>query len=168
MGQRPSSGRCAHGQGRDRAGHRAARSGYWRETHPVLRWRLPFGAGRGESAENGLYRRGVDGWRVERLAGRGASNRKRLTADVARFELGRIGWGGRIRTFTIRINSAVSYRLDHAPAAFSAPTRSGWVRMKVGSAGKKAAGVLLRYHARAFPRLPFTKDLFVHSELWCI
>jgi hypothetical protein len=28
----------------------------------------------------------------------------------------RIGWGGRIRTYTIRINSAVSYRLDHAPA----------------------------------------------------
>jgi hypothetical protein len=25
------------------------------------------------------------------------------------------GWGGRIRTSTIRINSAVSYRLDHAP-----------------------------------------------------
>ena len=29
---------------------------------------------------------------------------------------GRIGWGGRIRTFTILINSEVSYRLDHAPA----------------------------------------------------
>ena len=29
----------------------------------------------------------------------------------------RIGWGGRIRTFTIHINSVVSYRLDHAPAA---------------------------------------------------
>jgi hypothetical protein len=28
---------------------------------------------------------------------------------------GRFGWGGRIRTYTIRINSAVSYRLDHAP-----------------------------------------------------
>ena len=27
-----------------------------------------------------------------------------------------IGWGGRIRTFTILINSEVSYRLDHAPA----------------------------------------------------
>ena len=27
----------------------------------------------------------------------------------------RFGWGGRIRTYTIRINSAVSYRLDHAP-----------------------------------------------------
>ena len=27
------------------------------------------------------------------------------------------GWGGRIRTFTILINSEVSYRLDHAPAA---------------------------------------------------
>ena len=31
----------------------------------------------------------------------------------------KIGWGGRIRTFTILINSEVSYRLDHAPAAFS-------------------------------------------------
>jgi hypothetical protein len=29
---------------------------------------------------------------------------------------GKIGWGGRIRTFTILINSEVSYRLDHAPA----------------------------------------------------
>lgn len=29
------------------------------------------------------------------------------------------GWGGRIRTFTIHINSVVSYRLDHAPAVFS-------------------------------------------------
>src|SRR5579859_6255205 len=28
----------------------------------------------------------------------------------------KIGWGGRIRTFTILINSEVSYRLDHAPA----------------------------------------------------
>ena len=27
----------------------------------------------------------------------------------------KIGWGGRTRTSTIRINSAVSYRLDHAP-----------------------------------------------------
>ena len=30
---------------------------------------------------------------------------------------GKFGWGGRIRTFTILINSEVSYRLDHAPAA---------------------------------------------------
>jgi hypothetical protein len=35
-----------------------------------------------------------------------------------------IGWGGRIRTFTIRINSAVSYRLDHAPAGKSHNTIS--------------------------------------------
>ena len=34
-----------------------------------------------------------------------------------------IGWGGRIRTFTIHINSVVSYRLDHAPAAFAADLR---------------------------------------------
>jgi hypothetical protein len=30
--------------------------------------------------------------------------------------MGMIGWGGRIRTSTILINSEVSYRLDHAPA----------------------------------------------------
>jgi hypothetical protein len=35
----------------------------------------------------------------------------------------KIGWGGRIRTFTIHINSVVSYRLDHAPAAFAADLR---------------------------------------------
>ena len=29
---------------------------------------------------------------------------------------GEIGWGGRIRTSTVLINSEVSYRLDHAPA----------------------------------------------------
>ena len=28
---------------------------------------------------------------------------------------GKIGWGGRIRTFTVLINSEVSYQLDHAP-----------------------------------------------------
>jgi hypothetical protein len=32
---------------------------------------------------------------------------------------GKFGWGGRIRTFTVLINSEVSYRLDHAPAALS-------------------------------------------------
>jgi hypothetical protein len=36
---------------------------------------------------------------------------------------GKIGWGGRIRTFTIHINSVVSYRLDHAPAVFAADLR---------------------------------------------
>jgi hypothetical protein len=34
------------------------------------------------------------------------------------------GWGGRIRTFTIRINSAVSYRLDHAPEVGNITIRS--------------------------------------------
>ena len=28
---------------------------------------------------------------------------------------GKFGWGGRIRTFTVLINSEVSYQLDHAP-----------------------------------------------------
>jgi hypothetical protein len=37
----------------------------------------------------------------------------------------KIGWGGRIRTFTILINSEVSYRLDHAPAALKRLLRKG-------------------------------------------
>ena len=31
----------------------------------------------------------------------------------------KIGWGGRIRTFTVLINSEVSYQLDHAPAVWA-------------------------------------------------
>jgi hypothetical protein len=38
--------------------------------------------------------------------------------------LEKFGWGGRIRTYTIRINSAVSYRLDHAPADSKRPVES--------------------------------------------
>jgi hypothetical protein len=40
----------------------------------------------------------------------------REAADTIIFR-GNFGWGGRIRTFTVLINSEVSYRLDHAPAA---------------------------------------------------
>jgi hypothetical protein len=38
-------------------------------------------------------------------------------------DFGEIGWGGRIRTFTILINSEVSYRLDHAPAGYNGCSR---------------------------------------------
>jgi hypothetical protein len=53
---------------------------------------------------------------------RGATREKRRrckrakSAAPEKAELG-VGWGGRTRTSTIRINSAVSYRLDHAPSA---------------------------------------------------
>jgi hypothetical protein len=40
-----------------------------------------------------------------------------------RYLRGKIGWGGRIRTFTILINSEVSYRLDHAPAVLCETAR---------------------------------------------
>jgi hypothetical protein len=48
----------------------------------------------------------------------------------------RIGWGGRIRTFTGLINSEVPYQLDHAPVASAADLAA---RHKVGSATKGAA-----------------------------
>ena len=49
---------------------------------------------------------------------------------------GKFGWGGRIRTFTIHINSVVSYRLDHAPAVWRRPTAVE--RKEVGSAASVA------------------------------
>ena len=36
---------------------------------------------------------------------------------ISSSEISQFGWGGRIRTFTILINSEVSYRLDHAPTS---------------------------------------------------
>ena len=44
---------------------------------------------------------------------------------------GEIGWGGRIRTFTVLINSEVSYQLDHAPAVLETASRK-----QAGNAGK--------------------------------
>jgi hypothetical protein len=41
---------------------------------------------------------------------------KRLHGISSILKRKKIGWGGRIRTFTVLINSEVSYRLDHAPA----------------------------------------------------
>src|SRR5215469_18503778 len=57
-------------------------------------------------------------------------------AHFAAILLGKFGWGGRIRTFTILINSEVSYRLDHAPAglqvAASARTEGSRPRLPNG------------------------------------
>ena len=40
---------------------------------------------------------------------------KPVDAIFAGILAGYFGWGGRIRTFTVLINSEVSYQLDHAP-----------------------------------------------------
>jgi hypothetical protein len=55
----------------------------------------------------------------------------------------RIGWGGRIRTFTVLINSEVSYQLDHAPAV-------------IGGCFKKreAGGVSARTATKNIKRIP--------------
>ena len=39
----------------------------------------------------------------------------RADANFAAILEEKFGWGGRIRTFTVLINSEVSYQLDHAP-----------------------------------------------------
>jgi hypothetical protein len=57
---------------------------------------------------------------------------------------GKFGWGGRIRTFTILINSEVSYRLDHAPAGgcvFAENTLNSGHFAK-----KQARSIYIEYH----------------------
>src|SRR6266849_6003956 len=46
---------------------------------------------------------------------------KRSRPPIPAFVEEKFGWGGRIRTFTVLINSEVSYQLDHAPAACRGP-----------------------------------------------
>ncbi len=50
---------------------------------------------------------------------RNATSNCHVMAALA--SVGEIGWGGRIRTFTVLINSEVSYQLDHAPAVCRGP-----------------------------------------------
>ena len=70
----------------------------------------------------------------------------------------KIGWGGRIRTSTVLINSEVSYRLDHAPAAFVDPDRVRVSRKWVAPLQNRAAGVLLRYHAPRISQAPLPQE----------
>ena len=58
---------------------------------------------------------------------------------------GKIGWGGRIRTFTVLINSEVSYQLDHAPAG-NRRRRTETARCAVVFAKKRVRSISLRYH----------------------
>jgi hypothetical protein len=67
------------------------------------------------------------------MSGRFVRGRK-PTRSWRGFRKGKVGWGGRIRTFTVLINSEVSYQLDHAPAVLE--TASG---KQAGNAAKKLA-----------------------------
>ena len=70
----------------------------------------------------------------------------------------KIGWGGRIRTFTVLINSEVSYQLDHAPAGCFRP-RFIQGRTAISRLGRKKErrSILLRYHDPALGKCPGQK-----------
>jgi hypothetical protein len=70
----------------------------------------------------------------------------------------RIGWGGRIRTFTILINSEVSYRLDHAPAEGNTATTEANER----SAGPSAQNTLKDSMPIVLPEAP--GDVVAHKQ----
>jgi hypothetical protein len=71
---------------------------------------------------------------------------------------GKIGWGGRIRTFTVLINSEVSYQLDHAPAGCLRPR---FIQGRTAISGlrrkKERRSILLRYHDPALGKCPGQK-----------
>jgi hypothetical protein len=57
------------------------------------------------------------GWKQEfGLGTKVAQSELKLPERAIPTFFGKFGWGGRIRTFTVLINSEVSYQLDHAPA----------------------------------------------------
>src|SRR6266850_7860815 len=63
-----------------------------------------------------------------------------LELAIPSFLEGKIGWGGRIRTFTVLINSEVSYQLDHAPAGCLRPRLVQGRTVSGSSRRKKSAG----------------------------
>ena len=81
------------------------------------------------------------------------------TVVVYMISRGEFGWGGRIRTFTVLINSEVSYQLDHAPAGDRGP-RAETARCAVVFAKKRVRSISLRYHeAVTRPTARFTINL---------
>ena len=106
------SRRRAHGQRHRRARYRAAGSRYGDQTCALLRWWLPLRSG-GQTGMGYTNVESMDGgWR--------SMDRSRL-ANGPRLEISNqdyenlAGAGG--FDLTVLINSEVSYRLDHAPAA---------------------------------------------------
>src|SRR6267142_2046660 len=139
MGEGTSSRRRSLGPGHHRARHRATSPGHEYKARPVLRRWISLRTRGGESAEDGLQQRRIDGRRVEGLAGSGLANRQRL-ATSGRLSAQKFGWGGRIRTFTVLINSEVSYQLDHAPAGCLRPRLVQGRTVSGSSRRKKSAG----------------------------
>ena len=75
-----------------------------------------------------------------------ASHRRRSADGNFVAMLGnKFGWGGRIRTFTVLINSEVSYQLDHAPAGDRGRSTET-ARCGVGFAKKRVRSIPLTYH----------------------
>src|SRR5258708_13966219 len=90
MGEGTSSRRRSHGPRHHRARHRAASLRPECKAHPVLWRRIPLRTGGGESAENGLQKRRMDGRGMEGLAGCGFAGRAGLAEPgraLARKEL---------------------------------------------------------------------------------
>src|SRR6267143_4031872 len=81
MGEGTSSRRGSLGPGHHRARHRATSPGHEYKARPVLRRWISLRTRGGESAEDGLQQRRIDGWWVEGLAGSGLANRQRLATS---------------------------------------------------------------------------------------
>ncbi len=70
-----------------------------REAHSLLWRRISFCISRGKPAKNGLFERGIHGWRLERLGTGRSAYSERLASNLSSFP-NEIGWGGRIRELT--------------------------------------------------------------------
>jgi hypothetical protein len=77
---------------------------------------------------------------------------------------GKSGWGGRIRTFTVLINSEVSYQLDHAPAGLAGPgvgrsrASGDWIGSAATSAAEGSSKIARRRAVRARVRKTYRQQ----------
>src|SRR5713226_1665554 len=137
MGEGTPSWRRAYGARHHRARHRATNPRHQCEAHSVLRRRIPFRAGGGESAENGLQQRRIDGRRLEGLAGSGLAGRQRLAPsnrDINWKNLaGAEGFEPSPSSLTVR-----------CPTSWTTPQRTVFVPGLAGNAQLPVAGRLRR------------------------
>ena len=73
------------------------------------------------------FHNGTDQWTADATIAFADAN------DTNIFRAVKFGWGGRIRTFTVLINSEVSYQLDHAPFLFHINMQTRTYCMRVTS-----------------------------------
>src|ERR1700687_4984167 len=160
MGEGTSSRRRSLGPGHHRARHRATSPGHECKAHPVLRRWVSLRTRGGESAEDGLQQRRINGRRVEGLAGSGLADRQRLATSGRtpgqRKLAGAEGFGPSPSSLTVRCPTSWTTPRRTVFAA-GLPGRSTGTHDREAPPQKERRWFSLRYHDPALGKCPGQK-----------